>query len=144
VTPAWKSTAWVSVSQDVGTLILRIGGELDLASRDVVEAAVLTVIPTAYKVVAVDRDWFLGCGDDALRGRVCGGAVDVVAEDDEFVAAEPGDDVADARGVGEASGDGVQHPVAGFVSGGVVDGFEVVEVDEEQREARWHAAYVLA
>ncbi len=45
------SSAWVEVSQDGGTLILRLCGELDRASREVIEPAVLAAIPTAYAVI---------------------------------------------------------------------------------------------
>jgi anti-sigma B factor antagonist len=45
------SSAWIEVSADSGTLILRLCGELDLASRDVLEPAVMAAIPTAYKVI---------------------------------------------------------------------------------------------
>jgi anti-sigma B factor antagonist len=51
MTTAFESSAWIDVSQDTGTLILRVCGELDLASRAVVEPAVLAAIPTAYAVV---------------------------------------------------------------------------------------------
>jgi anti-sigma B factor antagonist len=53
---AWKSSASVEVSQETGTLILRLHGELDMASRDVIEPAVLAAIPSAYAVVLDLRD----------------------------------------------------------------------------------------
>jgi anti-sigma B factor antagonist len=43
--------AWVEVSQEPGTLILRVCGELDMDSRRVIEPAVLAAIPTARTVV---------------------------------------------------------------------------------------------
>lgn len=45
------SSAWVEVSQDGGTLILRLCGELDGAGREALEPAVLAAIPTAYAVI---------------------------------------------------------------------------------------------
>lgn len=45
------SSAWVDVSQESGTMILRLCGELDLASRDSIEPAVLAAIPTVSKVI---------------------------------------------------------------------------------------------
>jgi anti-sigma B factor antagonist len=51
MTRPWQSTAWVDVSQEPGTLVLHLGGELDMASRDVIESAVMAAIPSAYKVV---------------------------------------------------------------------------------------------
>jgi anti-sigma B factor antagonist len=44
-------SARVEVSQEAGTLILRLCGELDTASRDVIEGAVLAAIPTAHAVI---------------------------------------------------------------------------------------------
>ncbi len=51
MTSSWQPSAWVDVSEEPGTLILRVRGELDGASRDVVEPAVMAAIPTAYTVV---------------------------------------------------------------------------------------------
>lgn len=48
---SFESSAWVDVSQDTGTVILRVCGELDLASREVIEPAVLAAIPTSYTVI---------------------------------------------------------------------------------------------
>ena len=53
---AFESSARIDVSEESGTLILRIGGELDLASRPLVEPAVMAAIPTAYRVVLDLRD----------------------------------------------------------------------------------------
>jgi anti-anti-sigma factor len=41
----------VEVTQEPGTLILRLCGELDTATRDVIEPAVMAAIPTAYAVI---------------------------------------------------------------------------------------------
>jgi anti-sigma B factor antagonist len=51
MTTALQSSAWVEVFEEPGTLILRLCGELDGASREVIEPAVMAAIPTAYKVV---------------------------------------------------------------------------------------------
>jgi anti-sigma B factor antagonist len=53
---AWQAGAWIDVSQETGTLILRLCGELDTASRELVEPAVLAAIPTAYAVTLDLRD----------------------------------------------------------------------------------------
>jgi anti-sigma B factor antagonist len=42
-----QPSAWVDVRQESGTLILRVGGELDIASSDAVESAIMAAIPTA-------------------------------------------------------------------------------------------------
>ena len=51
VTATWRSSAWVEVSEEPGTLILRLAGELDMASVRVVAGAVMAAIPTAGAVV---------------------------------------------------------------------------------------------
>ena len=53
---AFQAGAWVDVSQETGTLILRVCGELDIASRALIEPAVLAAIPTAYAVTLDLRD----------------------------------------------------------------------------------------
>jgi anti-sigma B factor antagonist len=44
-------SAWVEVTQETGTLILRLCGELDVANRAVIEPAISAAIPSAYAVV---------------------------------------------------------------------------------------------
>ena len=56
----------------------------------------------------------------------------VLDQDGELVAAEPSDGVARAQHATQALGDGDQQLVAGSVTGAVVDGLEVVEVDEQR------------
>jgi anti-sigma B factor antagonist len=51
VTATWRSSAWVEVSEEPGTLILRLAGELDMASVRVVESALMAAIPTTGAVV---------------------------------------------------------------------------------------------
>lgn len=53
---AWRSSTSVEVRQEPGTLILRLCGELDMASRDLIEPAVMAAIPSAYAVVLDLRD----------------------------------------------------------------------------------------
>ncbi len=57
-------------------------------------------------------------------------------EDYEFVAADATDDVALANGLVEPLRDPLQQHVAGIVAEGIVDGFEAVDVDEEERGRR--------
>ena len=59
--------------------------------------------------------------------------VEVLGEDHELVTAETRDGVAVAHQLGEALGDGQQQAVADVVSEVVVDGLELVEVDEQHR-----------
>lgn len=54
MTTAWKSTAWISVSQEAGSIVLRLGGELDLAACDTIGAA---VVAAAEHVPLVDLDF---------------------------------------------------------------------------------------
>lgn len=56
MTTAWKSSASVEVSQEPGTLILHLRGELDAASRELIEAAAMAAIPSAYAVILDLRD----------------------------------------------------------------------------------------
>ena len=55
-------------------------------------------------------------------------------EDGELVAAEAGERVVGAQGAAEPAADLLQEPVAVGVAEGVVDGLEVVEVDDHQHE----------
>ncbi len=48
---AFESSAWIDAREETGTLIVCVGGELDLASRGVIEPAVLAAIPSAAAVV---------------------------------------------------------------------------------------------
>jgi hypothetical protein len=80
----------------------------------------------------VDGDGLLQGGDEALRDGVDGVVVgDVFDEDGELVAAESGGGVAGSQVAGEALADFGEERVAGGVAQPVVDGFEVVEVDEQ-------------
>ncbi len=85
---------------------------------------------------AVERGGLGEGRDDAVGdGLEGGGAGDVPAEDGEFVAGETGDGVVRADGVLEPGRDCAQELVAGVVAEGVVDGFEAVEVDEQDADA---------
>ena len=59
---------------------------------------------------------------------------DVLDQDGELVAAEPRDRVAGPDRVGEALADRLEQRVAGRMTEAVVDGLEVVEVEEEHRD----------
>ena len=72
----------------------------------------------------------------ASRSRDLGraaGAVDVGADHDELVAAEPRDRVGRAHRVGQPGREREQHLVPGGVAGRVVDQLEAVEVEHEHR-----------
>ena len=66
MTTAFESSAWIDVSADTGTVILRICGELDTATRGVIEPAVLAAIPTAYTVI-LDLADLTFCDSSGLR-----------------------------------------------------------------------------
>ena len=51
MTTTWESSAWVEVSEEPGSLILRLCGELDIASRDMIESAVMAAIPTVDSLI---------------------------------------------------------------------------------------------
>jgi anti-anti-sigma factor len=48
---AWQSSAWVDVGEEDGILVLRISGELDMASRDAIEPVVMAAITTVDSVI---------------------------------------------------------------------------------------------
>ena len=69
---------------------------------------------------------------DAVGDGAGGGAVGVFGDDDcEFVAPEPGDQVLGADAASEAGRQLHQQGVAAFMAEGVVDIFEVVDIDEQ-------------
>jgi hypothetical protein len=69
------------------------------------------------------------------RGLDRGGGVDVVVDHQhEFVAAEACDEPHGSRAVVEPVGDFGEEFVAGVVAEGVVDGLELVEVDQGDRD----------
>lgn len=47
----WESSAWVEVAHEPGTLILRLCGELDMDTRELIEPAVMAAIPTVGALV---------------------------------------------------------------------------------------------
>ena len=68
--------------------------------------------------------------DLRLRG------VDALEQDGELVAAQTRDGVGVAHGLAQAAGDADEQLVAGRVTEAVVDGLEVVDVDEEHGDAK--------
>ena len=70
-------------------------------------------------------------GHDLRDGRL---VRDVLEQDRELVAAQAGSGVALPQRGTQARRDGLQHPVAGVVPERVVDGLEVVEVQEQHGE----------
>ncbi len=58
---------------------------------------------------------------------------EVLDDDDEFVASDPRRGVALAKAEYEAPSHFLQQQVAGVVAEGIVEGFEIVQVDEQQR-----------
>jgi anti-sigma B factor antagonist len=61
---AWKSSAWAEASEEHGTIVLRICGELDTASRDAIEWALLAAVTSAPAVTIDLHDLFFcdSCG----------------------------------------------------------------------------------
>ncbi len=88
------------------------------------------------QVAAEERERFLQRRDDAPRDldhRVLAGQV--LEQHREFIAAEARDRVAAPRALDQALGARAQHAIAFAVAEAVVDGLEVVEVDEQHRHA---------
>ena len=74
-------------------------------------------------------------GQQALAdGAGIGHVGDIEQEDAELIAAETGGDVARPQARSEALGDDDEQLVAGGVAEAVVDGLEVVEVEEHRRD----------
>jgi len=51
MTTSWKASAWIDACEENGTLVLRLGGELDTASRDAIEPALIAAVTSASAVV---------------------------------------------------------------------------------------------
>ncbi len=81
-----------------------------------------------------DRHRCQHCLLDPLGERPCGrlGLDQVLGQDDEFVATQSGHGVVTPDHLLQAGGDGHQQAVARGVTEPVVDGLEVVEVEEEE------------
>ena len=87
-----------------------------------------------HQVVVVELERAGQRVEDPLGGLHRGlGVLHVLEQDRELVAAEPGGGVGGADARGHALRDLEQDPVAGGVTEAVVDGLEVVEVDEQHR-----------
>jgi anti-sigma B factor antagonist len=46
----WQSSAWADLTEEDGTLVLRLGGELDAASRAAIEPAAMAAISSGRSV----------------------------------------------------------------------------------------------
>ena len=88
---------------------------------------------------AVDLERLLHRGGDAPAEPERDALVDVLADDEELVAAEPRDGVGRAHGGGEPARERDEHRVAGRVAVEVVDALEVVDVDVEHGGVRARA-----
>ena len=84
--------------------------------------------------IAKRKGLFERVQDASGEGHGLAFALDFLGQDDELVAAQASDRVAVAHQLGEAFGDGDEQPVAGVMTEVVIDGLELVEVDEEHRQ----------
>ena len=82
------------------------------------------------QLVAVDGDGAVEHGVDPGGQRVGVDATRLAMQEDELVAAEPGDELVGERG-GQPLGGGAEHLVTGLMPDPVVDDLEPVEVDEQ-------------
>jgi hypothetical protein len=73
---------------------------------------------------------------DALRDRLRGRRIGVQADGDELVSSDAADRIIRAHAVREAVGDRAQHLVADRVAVRVVDGLELVDVEEHHRQGQ--------
>ena len=89
----------------------------------------------AGEYLAVDRDLFAQCGLQLMSQ--CGGSGFVhrrAGNHDEFVAAQPGDQVLPVTGPAQALGQHADEPVARGVSEVVVDRLQPVQIEEQCRD----------
>ena len=117
-----------AVHGDVGMLdqVLHAGGVVRI-DRDADAGA-------KREIDAAHADGLAHFRQQAERDGLRALAVGVVGDYDEFVAAEPGQQLVLAHRVAESAGDFGQHPVAGLMALGVVDLLEAVQVNEQQRQ----------
>ena len=97
------------------------------------------------RLVAVARHGTVSPGDAVAPTEPTGERVDVAAvcagqQDDELVAAGPGEDVGRAELSAERTGKLAEHLVARQVAASVVDGFEPVQVDGRDGDSAAGAA----
>ena len=109
----------------VADQLVGVGGVPRLDDRDAEAGADDQVVVVELERAAERVEDPLGGLDRRLR------VVDVLEQDRELVAAEAGGGVGGADARGDALGHLEQDPVAGGVAEAVVDGLEVVEVDEQ-------------
>ena len=63
-------------------------------------------------------------------------AVHAIEHHHEFITTEAGNEVVLAGALTQTRGDFLQHRVAGRMAEGVVDRFEIVQIDHQQRQRR--------
>src|SRR5919202_3668863 len=96
------------------------------------------------ELVAGDEKRSLERLDDPVADdRGFGLAGDVLAEDDELIASQPGDRVLLAHAVSDARGERLEQLVAGGVAEAVVYPLEAVDVEKEQRGGTWETIRAL-
>ena len=94
-------------------------------------ATAMPMLPRPADLAALDLDGRAQEAEQAVRGRDGHVGGDILEQDREFVAAETGDAVAGPDGAAQALADDLEQRVAGGVPEAVVDGLELVEVEEE-------------
>jgi hypothetical protein len=114
----------VGIADQVGGVGVRAGGQRDADAAADEGVAVLERERLRQRLEQALRD-----GDRVVR------AADVLADEDELVAAEAGGHLVAADGRAQALGDRQQEAVAGVVAEAVVDDLEAVEVDEQDGDA---------
>ena len=124
-----KDTSGRRFAWNIATSASRMSSSPDSAREPAIAMPMLAVTDT-LRSRGVDRS--PDVGQDALGERDDVGLVgDVLADDDELVAAQPGHGVARPQRRVDAARDADQHLVADVVAERVVDVLEPVEVDEQ-------------
>src|SRR3954471_13516881 len=110
----------VGVADEVVGRGVRVGGECNADARGDVRLSAVELERERQRL-----DEALGAGDRVIF------VGDVLADEDELVAAEACQQLVAADGLAQARGDGEQQAITGVVAEAVVDDLEAVEVDEE-------------
>ena len=102
-----------------------------------------TVIETAPAAPSIRNSRLSVVAARALRDPCGLGGVDAGHHDDEFLAAQPTEQIAAADDAAQPIGEALEHEIADVVAIGVVDALEMVDVENHQRQRRAAHARVL-
>lgn len=91
---------------------------------------------TDMQFAPVEHESVFQAVQDSVRDRTRGVLIDVGEEDSELVTTQAHESAAVSDAADQAPGELCKHSVTGAVAIGVVDGFEIVKVDEQGSRRR--------